>query len=185
VSDFANAFDSAFVATVGLEGNYSNNPADRGGPTMYGITEQVARANGYVGDMRNLPLYTAKVIYKTQYWDLLKLDDIALSTKRVAAKLFDMAVNQGVGTAARDLQRVLNVLNRQHTDYPDMPVDGVVGPMTVSNLRQLLAIRGDLGETVLFRTLNCLQGAAYIADAEKFTANEAFEFGWFANRVAG
>src|SRR3546814_3701756 len=34
-------------ATIGKEGGYSNHPADKGGPTMWGITERVARKNGY------------------------------------------------------------------------------------------------------------------------------------------
>src|SRR3546814_13966192 len=42
-------------ATIGKEGGYSNHPADKCGPTMWGITERVARKNGYTGDMRNLP----------------------------------------------------------------------------------------------------------------------------------
>lgn len=46
------------------EGGYVNNPADRGGATKYGITEAVARANGFKGNMRDLPLDVAKAIYK-------------------------------------------------------------------------------------------------------------------------
>ncbi len=46
------------------EGGYVNNPADRGGVTKYGITEAVARANGFKGNMRDLPLDVAKAIYK-------------------------------------------------------------------------------------------------------------------------
>src|SRR5690625_2900639 len=41
--------------TIRVEGAYSNNPADKGGETMYGITVSVARANGYSGPMANMP----------------------------------------------------------------------------------------------------------------------------------
>lgn len=49
------------------EGGYVNNPADRGGETKYGITEAVARTNGFKGNMKDLPLDVAKAIYKKQY----------------------------------------------------------------------------------------------------------------------
>ncbi len=46
------------------EGGYENNPADRGGATKYDITEAVARANSFKGNMKDLPLEVAKEIYK-------------------------------------------------------------------------------------------------------------------------
>lgn len=42
------------------EGGYVNNPADRGSATKYGITEAVARTNGFKGNMKDLPLDVAK-----------------------------------------------------------------------------------------------------------------------------
>ncbi len=42
------------------EGGYVTTPADRGGATKYGITEAVARANGFKGNMQDLPLDVAK-----------------------------------------------------------------------------------------------------------------------------
>lgn len=52
------------------KGGYVNNPADRGGVTKYGITEAVARANGFKGNMRDLPLEVVKKIYRKNYWRL-------------------------------------------------------------------------------------------------------------------
>jgi lysozyme family protein len=177
-------FDSAFEKVVAVEGDYSNNATDHGGATKYGITERVARANGYDGQMQELPYSTAKAIYKRQYWDVLRLDDIAKLSFLIACELFDTSVNMGVGTAGTFLQRALNVLNRRGKDYADLKVDGVVGPVSVDDLRAFLMKRGAQGEVVMLRALNCLQGARYIEIAERDETQEDFEFGWLLNRVA-
>lgn len=177
-------FEEAFRRVVMVEGGYSDHPSDTGGKTQFGITEAVARANGYAGDMRVLPLATAKTIYKRQYWDTLRLDDVDAIAPRVADELFDTAVNMGVGIAGRFLQRVLNALNRGGADYQDAVIDGVVGPMTVHSLRAYIQRRGREGETVLLRALNALQGTRYIEISEGRPQNEAFTYGWFRNRVA-
>jgi lysozyme family protein len=53
---------------IGREGGYSNHPADRGGATRWGVTEKVARAHGYRGDMRSFPRGEAVAIYRRIYW---------------------------------------------------------------------------------------------------------------------
>lgn len=178
-----NPFDHAFARTIGLEGGYSDHPADRGGPTRYGITELVARANGYEGDMRELALEDAKRIARLQYWDLLRLDDVAILDERLSAELFDTSFNMGVGTAGRFLQRALNALNRGGFDYPDLEPDGVVGPITVARLRAYVLRRGVYGPTVLLRALNALQGARYVEITEADPRQESFLYGWLANRL--
>ncbi len=176
-------FDTAFQHVILVEGGYSNNPLDSGGRTKYGITERVARANGYEGDMKDLPLETAKRIYKAQYWDILRLDDVCALSYPVAAELFDTAVNMGVGIAGRFLQRALNVLNRNESDYGDMTVDGIVGPVTVHDLGRLIARRGQAGIAVLLKALNIEQGYRYIEIAEGAPKNESFIFGWLSQRI--
>lgn len=87
------SFDDAFTALIGNEGGYSSNPADPGGETMWGVTARVARANGYAGAMRDLPLATAKTIAKTVYWDPLHLDEF---DARIAFQMFDANYNGGL-----------------------------------------------------------------------------------------
>lgn len=178
------SFESAFQHTVGLEGGYSNHPNDRGGPTKYGITEQVARAHGYTGDMRDLPLSVAQTIYKTQYWDISRLDAVQALSPLLAEEMFDTGVNMGVATAGKFLQRALNVFNQQASIYPDIEVDGIIGPMTIDCLKRYVAQRGTLGIKVLFSALNAQQGVRYMEIAEKNPTQEDFEFGWWANRVS-
>jgi len=121
------------------EGGFVNNPADKGGPTCFGITEAVARANGYAGPMRLLPREEAAEIYKRLYWLRPRFDEIAARSPRLAAELFDTGVNMGPAVAATFLQRALTALNRGGTDYPDLVPDGRIGPMTLFALDAFLA----------------------------------------------
>lgn len=174
----ASPFERAVAHTLGIEGGYADDPADRGGKTNWGITEAVAREHGYVGDMRALPKARALAIYRLLYWDRIGLDWIAAVDPAIAGEVFDTGVNMGVSVACRFLQRVLNALNRGGTDYPDLVVDGVAGPATAQALRALLRLRGAEGRTVVLRYLDALQGARYVDLAEQRVANETFMFGW-------
>ncbi|MGW9122970.1 putative peptidoglycan-binding domain-containing protein [Streptomyces sp. NPDC055663] len=89
----------------------------------------------------------------------------------------------GNGTAAKFLQRVLNVLNRQQADYPDMTVDGAIGPKTVTAFTTFMGKRKAEGETALLKAFSSLQGARYIELAENREQNEVFVFSWLVNRV--
>jgi lysozyme family protein len=177
-------FEEAFAKVVGLEGRYSDHPSDSGGATMYGITEAVARAYGFSGAMRDLPLAVAHEIYRGRYWDKLRLDQVAaIAGARVADEIFDTAVNQGAAAAGQYLQRTLNALNKRGTIYSDVLVDGDIGPVTIAALRSYLRHRGVPGTTVLLRALNALQGAFYIELAERREKDEEFVYGWLSNRI--
>lgn len=176
-------FLKAMSDVFGHEGGYSDHTSDRGGKTMFGITEKVARANGYTGPMDQLSVEEARRIYKAQYWDINRLDEIAGLSYLVAFEMFDTGVNMGVVQAGRFLQRALNAFNRGGKDYDDVKADGIVGPVTVYSLKQFLAKRGAEGAIVLTRALNCLQGGRYIDIVEADVAQEDFAYGWFKNRV--
>jgi lysozyme family protein len=166
------------------EGGYVNHPADKGGPTRYGITEAVARAHGYAGAMAELPREEATAIYRRLYWLRPRFDQVEKRSPRVAAELFDTGANMGPAVAASFLQRALTALNRGGSDYPDLVPDGRCGPATLAALDAFLQVRGkDRGEVVLLRALEALQGERYIRLAEKRPANEAFLYGWLANRI--
>lgn len=178
------AFQKAFERTVGLEGGYSNNPADLGGKTMFGITEAVARAIGYMGDMSNMTADIAKNIYYSKYWEKMRLNDVCRMSEPLAAKMFDVGVNMGIATAVMFLQQVLNTLNQQGTLYADIFEDGAIGNATFTALHSYYGKRGVKGGEVLLKALNCLQGARYIELCQKRQANEVFVYGWLANRVS-
>jgi lysozyme family protein len=165
------------------EGGYVNHPADRGGPTCFGITEAVARAHGYRGAMRALPREEAAAIYKRLYWHRPRFDAVAERIPSLAAELFDTGANMGPAVAATFLQRALTALNRNGKDYPDLVPDGRIGPATLAALDAFLAVREKQGEIVLLRALEALQGERYLRLAERRPANEAFLYGWLANRI--
>lgn len=167
------------------EGGYVNNPADRGGATKYGITEAVARTNGFKGNMRDLSLDIAKAIYKKQYWTAPRFDQVNAICSAVAEELLDTGVNCGTGFAKPLLQRALNLLNNQSkAGWPDLAVDGIYGPATLNALKSYLAKRGKEGEKVLVRVLNIMQGQRYIEICECNPSQEQFFYGWISNRVA-
>jgi lysozyme family protein len=177
------SFQNALAATLKHEGGFSNHRDDRGGATRFGITEAVARRFGYVGAMPDYPKAEAERVYKLQYWDTLRLDEVDAISEDIAQELFDTGVNMGIGRAGTFLQRALNVLNRGQADYPDLTVDGVIGPATIHSLSAYLLRRQAQGEFVMLRALDGLQRAAYIEIAEKNKVQEAFVFGWLLQRT--
>lgn len=114
-------FDDAFHKLLGHEGGYSNHPSDPGGATMWGVTERVARAAGYGGHMLNFPAEDAKRIYRRQYWDAVRAEDLPPALRY---PVFDAAVNSGNKQAVKWLQRAIGVDD-----------DGIVGPQTLTAAR--------------------------------------------------
>lgn len=113
-------FDAAVVKTLIFEGGakITDDPDDRGGVTKFGISQ---RAYPNL-DIRNLTEQQAREIYKRDYWDRVKGDDI--QAQEVAEKIFDSAVNMGPRTSVRLAQVALDL----------EPVDGILGPQTLGAL---------------------------------------------------
>lgn len=109
-------FNRAFDLLITHEGGFSNHPDDPGGATMYGVTEVVARAEGYTGPMRELTLDFAKQVYRKRYWDACRCDQMP---DVLRYPLFDAAVNSGPGQAIKWLQAAVGV-----------KADGAIGPVT-------------------------------------------------------
>ena len=93
-------FDKAFEHVLGIEGGYVNDPKDPGGETKYGLCK---RSYPTV-DIKALTIEQAKAIYKRDYWDKVKGDDLPFPLNLF---MFDAAVNQGVDPAIKMLQAAL------------------------------------------------------------------------------
>jgi lysozyme family protein len=90
------------------EGGYVNHPRDPGGPTNWGITQRTLSDHlgrqATVEDVQNLDRQTAEAIYRRQYWNVVRGDDLSPGIDLV---VFDAAVNSGPRRAARWLQQAL------------------------------------------------------------------------------
>lgn len=171
-------FDRAWRRLLGVEQGYVDHPADPGGPTMYGVTSRLARAHGYTGDMRALPLPTARAIAKAEFWDRLALDSVAWLSEPVAQELLEAGYHLGPAVAGRLLQRALDAFGDGA-----LGIDGAIGPKTLEALVVFLRKRGALGEGALLTVLNSLQCAAYVERVEADRRKAAFFFGWVVKRV--
>lgn len=164
-------FEKCFEKLILIEGGYVNDSFDSGGETKYGITKNTARKNGYMGNMKDLPLSFAKEIYKKSYWDINKLDEI--KDEKIQEEIFDTGVNCGTSTAIKFIQKAFNILS------PGSPliVDGKIGRHTLN------AINNYKYPNRLFKIANAYQAKYYLEIAENNPKNEKFVYGWLKQRV--
>ncbi|MGI6656707.1 MAG: glycoside hydrolase family 108 protein [Desulfobulbus sp.] len=166
------------------DGKYTNDPADSGGPTRWGITEKTARAHGYRDDMRLLPRQVAVDIYEKKYWRGPGFDLVNQIFFELAYQLAQFGVVAGPKTASLQLQRCLNVLNDNEQDYPDLKVDGVIGKKTLAALQAFLAKRGHEGRQVLLGMIVAFQSVYFTNLAERRPKDEKYIYGWQRVRAA-
>lgn len=88
-------FHSAFVCILNVEKGYVNDPHDPGGETKFGVSKRAYPSL----DIKNLTYDQASAILYRDYW--LKANINLIRDKKVAIKLFDLAVNFGVSGARK------------------------------------------------------------------------------------
>lgn len=107
-------FDQAFDRLIKNEGGYCNVVGDPGGETNWGISK---RSYPTV-DIKNLTRDGARAIYLRDFWQRGQMDKY---DGAIAFQAFDFAVNSGIETSVRMLQRAAGVAD-----------DGHVGAVTVA-----------------------------------------------------
>lgn len=192
-------FKTAYLLTMKHEGGYANNAIDKGGETYKGISrknwpgwvgwkiiDQIkaqSRATGQalaafintVGGANASLQSLVLDFFKVNFWDINKLD--AVQNQLIANEVFDTGVNAGTGTGARFLQEALNLCNRNATVYPDIDVDGKIGPVTLNVLNTRAPV------VAVLNTLNMLQGEHYLNIMRLNKTQEAFWPSWLSRTV--
>jgi len=103
------------------EGGFVDHPKDPGGMTNLGVTKAVY--DKWIGresteeEMRGLTQDDVAPIYKKNYWDKVRGDDLPSGADWAC---FDWAVNSGSGRPAKALQRIVGATQ-----------DGAIGPQTL------------------------------------------------------
>jgi len=106
------------------EGGYVNHPEDPGGETNLGVTKRVWEEWGGTKDMKDLTVEDVEPIYKKNYWDRVKGDDLPSGLDLC---VFDFGINAGTGRAAKYLQGLVGAGQ-----------DGAIGPGTLGKLAEYL-----------------------------------------------
>ena len=118
------SFNEIIEHVLEKEGGYVNDPTDFCGETKYGITKRFYPDI----DIKNLTKEQAKEIYKRDYWDKNRVDELPEQLRHI---FFDMCVNQGRGTAVKVLQRAANAKGA------NLKVDGGLGPSTLKAIQNV------------------------------------------------
>ncbi|MDX1491290.1 MAG: glycosyl hydrolase 108 family protein [Pseudohongiellaceae bacterium] len=137
----ASAFITALQETLRKEGRLSNNVADSGGITDYGISLRFLKllplidadvtGDGHVNedDIRALEPSIVAKLYRKYFWDYYRLDEIMHD--RIAIKAFDMLVNMRSVVAAKCMQRALRAC------AITVKEDGIIGTKTIDAINEI------------------------------------------------
>jgi len=124
-------FDDSFNLLIDVEAGFTDNKFDRGNWTgnelgvgiLKGTKYGISAASYPKLDIKNLTLAEAKQIYKVDFWDKVSADELP---EVIRYDIFDMAVNSGVHTAIKVLQKAINV-----------NPDGIIGKDTLQALTKV------------------------------------------------
>ncbi len=153
MADFNIAVEKTLLREGGAK--ITEDPKDKGGLTKFGISQ---RSYPKV-DIRALTKGQAKAIYKADYWDKIRGDDI--KSQMIAENIFDTAVNMGSKTAARLVQESLQIAKP----------DGIIGP------KSLEAINGQ-SEREFLSAFTLGKIGRYVEICVKDKTQERFLLGW-------
>ena len=151
-------FEACLRETLLYEGGWSDHPADPGKATMKGVTigtfARYRKRDVTKAELRAISDSDLRTIYRREYWDKVKGDDLPVGLDLVA---FDGAVNSGPGRGAKWVQAALGVAQ-----------DGKIGALTI------IAARGDIDVTLTIN-LACDARMAFLHGLPRW---DTFGTGW-------
>jgi len=131
----SSSYEAALARVLAHEGGYTNNPADPGGPTNFGITiadyRRYVKPGATAADVRAMTADEAKAIYRARYWDALACDDLPAG---VDYAVFDYGVNSGIGRSGKVLRRMLTL-----PDNTGVVDNAVIAAVAQADARALVA----------------------------------------------
>lgn len=159
-------FHLAIPTVLRHEGGYCNDCHDAGGETNFGISKR-----SYPDlNIAHLTVDDAKAIYRRDFWDVLRLDEIM--DQAVATKLLDTAVLIGRSRATKFLQRAV-----QQAGGGIVEVDGIIGSRTITAANQCPA-------SLLLPAYRQILATYYEGLVEAVPRNRKFLSGWIARANA-
>jgi lysozyme family protein len=183
-------FEEAFARTMSEEGGYNIDRMDPGGETYMGISRVYWPGwegwgiidnfgeNGMIPEFAKRSLESLVFgFYRTNFWNRIQGDKVAQISPEVVYELFDTAMNLDVPDAVKFLQTALNMQCLATSSFPELAVDGLLGPNTLTALKRYHDTQpGDpeRNEKIL---LNCMNGEQYIC----YKRNPSYPHfrGWF------
>ncbi len=154
------------------EGGYVNHPADKGGPTNFGITQSTLsrylESVVSVDEVKTLDIQTARDIYELRYYRNPRIDKLP---EAIQPFTFDCAVNHGPRRAIKFIQHVCS-----ETGFGPLAADGLMGPKTKANADSCLASLGDWMLTALVKERRMF----YLKIVENRSSQRVFLKGWLS-----
>lgn len=172
------------------EGGYVNHPKDPGGATNYGVTQAVARANGYTGAMQAFPKQCfetsdvcADKIYYQNYMEKPGYLPVIAASPPIGEELVNTAVNMGTLRATKFMQQALNDVCVS-VNGKAIVVDGKMGPGTVSYFTTCQAkVPAVIFCTSMLNGMDGYQKSEYDRLVRNNNDLKVFYKGWINNRI--
>jgi lysozyme family protein len=176
-------FEEAIPTLLKHEGKLTNNSADRGDITNFGISLRYLKSLGQLDydldgdgdidsdDIKRMTIEQACKIYQQNWWN--KYEYFRINDQAVATKVFDMAVNMGQKQAVKLLQRACKKVAGEGLTA----VDGVLGPKTINTVNSTNSVR-------LLEVLRSEQAAFYQDLINRDPKLIVFEKGWLKRAYA-